>query len=141
MTVPLYNTARPKSSSTWTEVLSSGSQDRDQVEAALEIAAAQREVAGADRGREALVEGAREVQGGVHPVPAGSQRELVRAQLARVEEAEQVHAAEVARAQRAVFVRPVFAHMPGVARADLALRREREHVGRAHVGDAVGLDQ
>ena len=78
----------------------------------------------------------------VHAVPAEAlDRDLVRAQLAGVEEAEQVDAREVALAQLAVLVRLVLAHVPRVAGALRALGRERQHVRRRDVGDAVGLDQ
>ena len=78
----------------------------------------------------------------MHAIPAEAlDRDLVRAQLAGVEEAEQIDAREVALAQLPVFLGPVLADVPRVARALLALRREREHVRRRDVGDAAGLDQ
>jgi hypothetical protein len=44
----------------------------------------------------------------------------------------------VALAQRAVLLGAVLAHVPRVAGALRALRRQREHVGRRDVGDAAG---
>ena len=68
--------------------------------------APQREVARRDRRREAVVERLGDAQPRVDGVPAGVlERQLVGAQLARVEEAEQVDGAEVALAQRAVLAR------------------------------------
>ena len=70
---------------------------------------AQREVARRDRGHEAVVEGLRDAERGVHAVPAGSQRQLVRPQLAGVEDAEQLDRAEAALAERPELLGPVLA--------------------------------
>ena len=81
-------------------------------------------------------------QRGVDRVPAEAlDRDLVGAQLARVEQPEQLDRAEVALAQRAVLLGAVLADVPRVARALLALRRQREHVRGRDVGDAVAADQ
>ena len=78
----------------------------------------------------------------MHGVPARVRdRQLVQAQLARVEQAEQVDLAEVPLAQRPVLLRAVLAHVPRVARALRAGRRERQHVRRRDVGDAARPDQ
>src|SRR5438105_2010580 len=66
---------------------------REQIERAVEVGlacGADREVARGDRRREAAVEGARDAESLVHRVPADPQRELVRAQLARVVDAMQL---------------------------------------------------
>ena len=62
--------------------------------AVVEPAAPEREVAGRDGRREAVVERLRDPQPGVNRVPARAlDRELVQPQLARVEQAEQVEGA------------------------------------------------
>src|SRR4051794_23330141 len=71
-------------------------QDGEEVQRAGQIPASEREVAHGDRGREAVVEPARDAQCAVHVVPAGVlDRPLVRPQLARMEQPEHVHAREV----------------------------------------------
>src|SRR5689334_23539985 len=70
---------------------SSGPADGDEVQRAIEVPAAQREVLHADSGDEAVVEALGEPELRVDVVPARvANRQLVRAQLARVEEAEHV---------------------------------------------------
>ena len=81
-------------------------------------------------------------QRGVDRVPAEAlDRDLVGAQHAGVEEAEQLDGAEVALAQRAELLGAVLLDVPRVAGALLALGRERQHVGRRDVGDPVAPDQ
>src|SRR5205809_996631 len=75
-----------------------GMTDGEEVERALEIGlelAPEREVGGGDRGDEAVVEGLREPKRRVDTIPAGAQRQLVKAELAGVEEAEEVDRGEV----------------------------------------------
>src|SRR6185503_12938673 len=67
---------------------------RDEVERPVERARPEHEVACGDRGGEAVVEGLRDPERRVRPVPPGPQRELVRAQHPRVEEAEQLDVRE-----------------------------------------------
>src|SRR3954454_13822291 len=101
-----------------------GPKDGEEVQRAGKIPASEREVAHGDRGREAVIEPARDAQRAVRVVPAGVlDRPLVRAQLARVEEPEHVHAREVPLAQRGVLLRAVLAHVPRVAGAVGALGR------------------
>ena len=102
---------------------------------------AKREVAGGDRGREAVVEGLRDPQRGVHAVPAGAQRQLVDAELARVEEAVHLEAVEHRRAQRPELLGAVLAQVPRVVRLVGAGRGQREQVRRGHVGGAARAQQ
>src|SRR5262245_51683818 len=74
--------------------------DGEEVERAVEIALAQGEVRGRDRRGEAIVEGLGEAEARVDPVPAETQCQLVGAQLAGVEEAEQLDPREPALAKR-----------------------------------------
>ena len=53
----------------------------------------------------------------MHAIPAQAQRELVRAQLARVEQAEHLDAREVARQSSLELLGAVLVHVPGVVRA------------------------
>src|SRR4051794_23882173 len=120
----------------------SRAQHGEQIQTALQADTAQREVARADGGREAVIERLGEAQALVHVIPAEPlDRDLVRAQLAGVEEPEQVDLAEVALAQRAVLVGAVLADVPRVARARLALGREREDVRGRDVRHAVRPDE
>src|SRR6185312_2852674 len=91
-----------------------------------------------DRRHEAVVEGLGDPEARVQRVPAGADRQLVHAQLACVEQAEQLHRLEARLAQAAVLLGAVLADVPRVARALRTGRREGQHVGRAHVGGAAG---
>src|SRR4051794_21548496 len=96
--------------------------DSEEVERAIEVRpvalGAQDEVPLGDRRREAVVEGLRDPEAPVHVVPAGvAQRELVDAELACVEEPQQLDAGEVGGAERAELVRPVLLDVPRVPRA------------------------
>src|SRR4051812_5606891 len=85
----------------------------DKIERALEAAAAQGEVARGDGGREAVVEAAGDPELRVHVVPAQAlDRELVRAQLACMEQPEDLDAREVVCAQRAELLDAVLADVP-----------------------------
>ena len=77
---------------------------------------AEREVASGDRGREAVVEGLRDPERGVHVVPARPQGQLVRPQHARVEEPEQFDVGEDALAERSELLGAVLPQVPGVVR-------------------------
>src|SRR4051812_1532578 len=90
----------------------SGIADCDEVQRPVQIAGPQAEVTGADRRDEAIVEGLRDVEGGMDPVPAGADRELVGAQLARVEEAQQLDASEMRLEELPVLARVGFAQGP-----------------------------
>src|SRR5919197_918663 len=66
-----------------------GTADRHEVERAIEMVTVdEAEVRGGDRGHEARVERHREPERRVDALPAGTERELVRAELAGVEEPE-----------------------------------------------------
>ena len=69
----------------------------------------------------------------MHAVPAGPQRQLVRAQHARVEEAEQLDLSEGALAEGAELLGAVLLHVPGVVGLLGPGRRERQQVGRRDV--------
>src|SRR5687767_10278696 len=94
--------------------LRSAPADGDEVKGPLEVVGAQREVAGRDRGDEAAVKRLREVGRGVEAVPADPDRKLVGAELAGVEEAEDLDAREVRRKQLPVLADVVLAEVPGV---------------------------
>src|SRR5215216_860472 len=73
----------------------SGTADGEEVERVVEPGVAQGEVRGGDRRHEAAVEGVGDPQHPVNAVPAEAERELVRAQLAGVEQAEDRDVGEV----------------------------------------------
>src|SRR3954452_9277061 len=86
----------------------SGTADGDEVQRLVEVARAQREVAPGDRRHEAVVEALGDAQLRVDVVPAGvTDRELVQAQHARVEESEQLDAGVMALEQVAELLRAV----------------------------------
>src|SRR5262249_4408404 len=105
-----------------------------EVERAVEVAAAQPEVPGADRRDEAVVERPREAKRRVDAIPAQPDGELMGLQLAGVEDAEQLDAREAGLEQGAVLALVVLTQMPGVVRLLGAGRREREPVGGGDVG-------
>src|SRR6476619_4224225 len=95
--------------------LSSGAMaNGDEVERAVEVALPEGEVGAVDRGREAVVEGLAQAQGLVDPIPAQLQRQLVGAQLAGVEEAEELDPGEMRFAELAELRGLVLMHVPGV---------------------------
>src|SRR3954454_876638 len=108
-------------------------EDRQEVERLGEIAVAETEVADRDRGREPVIEALRYADFRVDRVPAGANRQLVHAQLARVEQPVQLDAAEDARAEIAELGSPVLTQVPRVAGSFSPLRRERQHVRRRDV--------
>jgi SAM-dependent methyltransferase len=77
----------------------------------------------------------------VNAVPPGPNRELVEAQLARVEESEQINRSERRAHKRLELVRRVFTNVPGIARALGAGRGERESVRRRHIGGSARHQQ
>src|ERR671911_1118345 len=85
-----------------------------EVEGAVKAGVAEREVGRRDRGHEAIVERVRDPEPGVHTVPAGPQRELVRAQLTGVEDAQNLHPGVMRLEQRPVLVERVLPHVPWV---------------------------
>src|SRR5262249_53185325 len=91
---------------------SSASADRHTVEGAVEVVAPRPEVAGADRRDEARVERLGQVQGRVDAVPAEADRQLVSAEFAGVEEAEDLDAAEMRLEERTVLALVVFPEVP-----------------------------
>src|SRR5829696_4986238 len=91
--------------------------------------------AAADRRDEAIVERLRDSQAAMDAIPAEPDRQLVGAQLAGVEETEQLDAREVGLEQLAVLALVVFAQVPGVVGLLRAGGRECEAVGRRDVGD------
>src|SRR3954454_25049397 len=90
--------------------------DCEEIERAVELSRPELEVAGFDRWDEAIVEGLGEAECRVDPVPAEADRQLVRSQLARVVQPEDVYTREVRFEQLAVLGRVVFAEMPRVVR-------------------------
>src|ERR1044071_10186316 len=73
----------------------------DEVQRRVEVPFLESEVGGGDRRGEAVVEGLGQAGAFVHRVPAELDRQLVGAQLAGVEEAEQLDLREVALAELA----------------------------------------
>src|SRR5262245_51934375 len=116
--------------------LCSGTADGEEIECPVEVVAAQREVAGGDRRGEAVVEGPGQPQRPVHAIPAEPDRDLVRAQLAGVVEAEQLDSLEVVLAELPELGRAVLAHVPGVVRLLRAGGRQGEQVRGGDVDGA-----
>ena len=114
--------------------------DREEVEGAVEVALAQLEVGGGDRRREAVVEGLGQAEPLVDAVPAELDRQLVGAQLAGVEEAEQLDPGEVRLAERAELLGAVLVDVPGVVGLLGPRRRQRQQVRGRDVGDAAGRE-
>src|SRR6185312_15537982 len=79
--------------------------DGKEVERAVEVSVREAEVGGGDRRREAVVERLGQAEPRMHGVPAELQRPAVDAQLASVEEAEQLDPAEVRLAECAELLR------------------------------------
>src|SRR5919106_2031024 len=111
-------------------VLGSGIADGEEVERAIEVAVTQGEVRRRDRRHEAVVERPRDPQRPVQAVPPHLERDLVRPELAGVEQAQDLDGAEVGLQQPPVLAWRVLAKVPGVVRLLGAGRRERETVGR-----------
>src|SRR3954469_9343907 len=93
---------------------SRGMADGEEVQRPVEISLGQLEVRGGDRRGEAVIEGLGQAQRLVHAVPAEPDRELVGAQLAGVEEAEQLDPGEVRLAELAELGGAVLLDVPGV---------------------------
>src|ERR1700749_1813557 len=85
----------------------SGPADGKEVEGAVEVFGREAEVGGGDRRREAVVEGLGQAEPFVDVVPAELQHPAVDAELARVEEAEDLDPAEVRLAKLTELLRPV----------------------------------
>src|SRR6188474_3743731 len=109
---------------------SGGMADSEEIQSPVETAPLQGEVRGGDRRGEAVIEGLGQVQCLVEPVPAQPDRDLVEAQLARVEEAEQLDPGEMRLAEGAELLGAVLVHVPGVVRLLCPRRGQREQVGR-----------
>ena len=103
---------------------------RDEVERALERARPKGEVPRGDGGREAVVEGLGDPERGMHAVPAGLKRQLVRPQHARVEQAEQLDIVEDALAEGPELLGAVLLQVPWVVGLVRTRWGEREQVGR-----------
>src|SRR3712207_2144540 len=88
--------------------------DRDEVQGPFEACGLQREITGRDRRDETVIERLGDPQCRVDTIPAGADRELVRAQLACVKEAEHLDAGKAWLEQLAVLLDGVLAQMPGV---------------------------
>src|SRR3712207_5639877 len=104
----------------WSTIASSprsATQHRQEVERAVERALAQREVGLRDGRGEPLVERAGDAEPRVQAVPPGAQRQVVQAELAGVEEPEQLDVREAVGAQLAELLGPVLADVPRVPRA------------------------
>src|SRR3954453_6187991 len=114
---------------------SGGTADGEEIQGAVEVFLAKAEVGGGDRRREAVVEGLGQAEALVDRVPAELDRELVCAQLAGVEEAEQLDSIEVGLAERPELGGAVLLHVPGVVRLLSSRRRQRQQVRRRDVGD------
>src|SRR5580658_9110170 len=87
---PTLTAGPPASSHRGTPRSSSRPAYREEVQRPVHVGllgGAQREVADGDRGREPVVEALGHAEAGMQPVPAELQRELVGAQLARMEQA------------------------------------------------------
>src|SRR4051794_29530803 len=107
-----------------------GAANSQEVQGLVERAGLQLEVAGADRRDEAVIERLGDVEGGMDPVPARPDRELMGAQLAGVKEAEQLDACEMRFEQIAVLAGVVLAQVPGVVGLLRAGRGQGEAIGR-----------
>ena len=105
------------------------------------VGGAQAEVAGRDRRREPVVEAPCQPQPGVDRVPSEAQRELVDAQLARVEEPVQLDGLEVRTAELLELCAAVLVYVPRIVRALRASRCEREHVRRGDEHGSALADQ
>src|SRR6478735_8880549 len=106
----------------------SGMADGEEIQCPVEVAGCEAEVRGGDRRGEAVVEGLGQAEPGVNRVPAEPDRDLVRAELAGVEEAEQLDAPEVVLAQGAELLRAVLLEVPGVVRLLGARRSQGQQV-------------
>src|SRR3954451_1483970 len=114
---------------------SGGMADGEKIQGSVEVAFAQLEVRGSDRRGKAVIEGLGQAQGLVHAVPAELDRDLVGAQLAGVEEAEQLDPVEVRLAELAELGGTVLVHVPGVVGLLRAGRRQGQKVRGGDVGD------
>src|SRR3954449_9160481 len=88
----------------------SGMTDGEEIQGAVEVLLAQPEVRGGDRRGEAVIEGLGQPQALVDAVPAELDRDLVGAQLAGVEEAEQLDPREVRLAEGPELLGAVLVH-------------------------------
>src|ERR1700761_2518724 len=112
--------------------------DGKEVERAVEVPAREAKVGGGDRGREAVVERLRQPEPLVDAVPTELQRPAVDAQLARVEEPEQLDLTEVRRAEPTELGRPVLLDVPRVVGLPGPLRRQGQQGRGGDIGDARG---
>src|SRR5215207_2419492 len=99
--------------------------DGDEVQRPLEAGSAETEVRGGDRRGESVVERLGQAEPSVDRVPAEPDRELVHAQLASVEEAEQLDSPEMGLTQLPELLRPVLLDVPGVVGLLRSRRRQR----------------
>src|SRR3954451_6367072 len=113
----------------------------EEVKCLVKIAIAQLEVAHRDRRREPVVEALRNPELRMERVPAGTDRQLVDAELARVEKPVHLDAAERALTELAELRGAVLLDVPRIARSLGALRREREHVRCRDVRDPARSQQ
>src|SRR5688572_14710258 len=112
-----------------------GMANGEEVEGIVEALLAEREVGGPDRRGEAVVEGLRQAEGLVDPVPAEADRPLVEPQPAGVEEPEDLDPLEAGLEQLPVLGDRVLAQVPGVVRLRGPGGREGEAVWCRDVGD------
>ena len=112
--------------------------DGEEVQRRVEVPFPESEIGGGDRRREAVVEGFGQAEPFVDAVPAELDRELVDAQLAGVEEAEDLDPLEVALTESAELLRPVLVQMPGVVGLLGSGGRQRQQVRGRDVGGPPG---
>src|SRR6185436_16357120 len=103
---------------------SGGMADRHEIQCPVEVVRPELEVRTRDRRGEAVIEGLRQTEPLVHGIPPRLARELVKPQLASVEEAEELHAGKVRLAKPAELVRAVLVNVPGVVGLLRARRRQ-----------------
>src|SRR6478752_4206743 len=115
--------------------------DGDEVQRLAEARAAEAEVGGRDRRGEAVVEALGEAEALVDRVPSEPDRDLVDAQLAGVEEAEQLDPLEVRLAELAELLLAVLLDVPGVVGLLSPRRSQGEQVGGRDEDEAARPEQ
>src|SRR5258705_12050019 len=111
-----------------------------EIQRRVEVRCLQAEIGARNRRGEAVVEGLCEAQRLVDSVPAELDRQLVGAQLAGVEEAQQLDPWEVGLAELAELAGAVLVDVPRVIGLLRARGGQGEQVGRRDVGEATGVE-